>query len=112
MSKFNLYDVATKLPKDGVGLKLRRKHWPADSYWLLTQVKLSVKPSVEGMNHGKAWGHFTWLGKLKNEVPSRVRGAHKKIWQTTDRTDTTGWKTVPPEQPSQAAAPPAAPSAS
>lgn len=41
-----VYDVATKLPKDGVGLKLRRKHWPVDSYWLLTQVKLSVKQSV------------------------------------------------------------------
>lgn len=106
LSKCNLYDIVTRLPRNGVGYKLRRKTWPENSYWKLTQVKISVKQSVEGMNHGKAWGHFTWLGDEKNEEPTRVRGAHKKVWQTADSTDTTGWKPLPPRQTPPAVASP------
>ena len=38
-------------------------------------------PTSQDGHHGKAWGIFTWKGKPRNEQPTRVRGALKKVWR-------------------------------
>jgi hypothetical protein len=41
----------------------------------------TVVRALQDGHHGKAWGIFTWKGKARNEQPTRVRGALKKVWR-------------------------------
>lgn len=48
-------DVVTKLPRDGIGRFVRRTTWPPQSHWEVTEVRLSVKPSlVSALLHSSA----------------------------------------------------------
>lgn len=59
----NLYQVLSRYPQDGVGLKVHQTRWGdkgiARSYWKITRSSLKM----EG-RHGKAYGKLFWKGEL------------------------------------------------
>lgn len=59
----NLYQVLSRHPNDGVGLKVHQTRWGekgiARSYWKITRSSLKM----EG-RHGNAWGKLFWKGKF------------------------------------------------
>ncbi|KAK9906607.1 hypothetical protein WJX75_004872 [Coccomyxa subellipsoidea] len=79
LSAKNLYEVASKWQKHGIGQKLQRTTWKEDSFWTIT----GMKPSLDG-KHGKAFGVLTWRGRKESEEPRRVNGTLKKIWRCMD----------------------------
>jgi len=75
----NVYELATMLPSNGVGVRMVRKEWLkkgySDSYWTIDRVVLEADP-----RRGKAWGRLTWRGKA--DVDSgKIRGASKRDWR-------------------------------
>ncbi|KAI0771983.1 hypothetical protein BD413DRAFT_547459 [Trametes elegans] len=74
-----LYQVLSRYPQDGVGLKVHQTRWGAKgaqgSYWEVTRTKLKC----EG-EHGKAWGILVWKGKRVSENDERIPGGLKYRW--------------------------------
>jgi small subunit ribosomal protein S34 len=58
----NLYQVLSRYPQDGVGIRVSQTRWGqkgiSNSYWLVTRTKLKL----EGQ-HGRAWGKLYWKGE-------------------------------------------------
>lgn len=59
----NLYQVLSRHPHDGVGMKVHQTRWGnkgiGESYWVVTRANLKL----EGQ-HGKAWGKLFWKGEF------------------------------------------------
>ncbi|CAK0753148.1 hypothetical protein CVIRNUC_002199 [Coccomyxa viridis] len=84
----NLFEVARRLQKDGLGQNLQRTSWPDDSFWTIT----AIKPSLDG-KHGDASGIFTWKGTQQHALPRRVRGVLKRVWKTVPAEGAQNWVT-------------------
>ncbi|KAM6966555.1 small ribosomal subunit protein mS34 [Tautogolabrus adspersus] len=65
-----LFSLLASMRMFGVGRLFTRKSWLEDhsepSYWQVTKVKVDY--TAENMDHGRAWGVFTYKGKQENEV--------------------------------------------
>ncbi|XP_027897767.1 small ribosomal subunit protein mS34 [Xiphophorus couchianus] len=65
-----LFSLLAGMRLFGVGRMFTRKSWledhPEPSYWQITKVKVDY--TAENMDHGKAWGIFTYKGKQEKEV--------------------------------------------
>ncbi|KAL9643121.1 hypothetical protein ABK040_003920 [Willaertia magna] len=73
----NFFDLANKLPKNGVDICFKRKNWKFDCYYKVSKVELSP----DG-RHGQAWGVLYWNGKQKSEQPEKITGTLKKdLWK-------------------------------
>lgn len=73
----NLYQVLSRHPNDGIGLKVHQTRWAEKgiprSYWRVTRTNLKC----EGQ-HGKAWGRLYWKGNSPTTHPfvvPRVRSS-------------------------------------
>lgn len=71
-----VYEILSKLPKHGVGAKLKREKWMNDSFWEITKVKMDQNGAS-----GKSYGLLTWRGNRQNEEPKRINGSLKKLWK-------------------------------
>jgi hypothetical protein len=56
-----LYQVLSRLPKDGVGARVAQTRWAGKGihgcYWEVTKARLKCEGT-----HGKAWGRLIWRG--------------------------------------------------
>lgn len=55
------------LPRNGKAAKVQPAHWPADSYYKVTESKLKFRESAAGAGErvsvgGRAWGELYWKG--------------------------------------------------
>lgn len=57
-----LYETISRLPRDGLGSRVRQRRWDTkgfdDTYWEITRVRLKN----EGKN-GRVWGKLFWKGE-------------------------------------------------
>ncbi|KAF9534957.1 hypothetical protein CPB83DRAFT_831070 [Crepidotus variabilis] len=76
----SLYEVLSRRPDGGVGMKVHQTRWGAkqipNSYWLITRAQFKN----EGKN-GKAWGKLFWKGNCVSENEERISGSLKYSWK-------------------------------
>jgi hypothetical protein len=76
----NLIEMVDENKAKGIGMKVWRKTWPENSYFIVTRV------NYKNMRVGDAWGMLTWKG-VKEEKPRKIRGALKLgTWQYSEDT--------------------------
>lgn len=73
---YAVYEVLGKLPRHGVGSRIQRSTWYADSFWDIAEVKMDVSGKT-----GKAYGMLTWRGEQVHDRPMRISGTLKKVWR-------------------------------
>ncbi|CAL5227585.1 g10583 [Coccomyxa viridis] len=78
----NLFEVASRLEKHGIGHRIQRATWPEDSFWTIT----AIRPSLDG-KHGDASGIFTWKGMSQHALPKRISGPLKRVWRPMQKPD-------------------------
>ena len=84
MPSFNqsLFNIVRGLRYFGVGSKVTRSTYKfPDTYWIITQVKLS-----KDQEHGKIYGRLVWRGRAK-ETDEKISTALKKEWQMLSTPD-------------------------
>lgn len=73
---FAVYEILSKLPRHGVGVRVQRKAWKEDSFWDVVETKMHLSGKS-----GKAYGKLTWRGSEMHNEPKRMNGTLKKVWR-------------------------------
>ena len=72
----NLPELIGHFPKNGKGMKVFKKTWPDNCYWLVYDVKMKSHQS------GRMYGLHYWNGELQKHKIACIPGVHKRgIWQ-------------------------------
>ena len=72
----NLVELIGRFPQNGKGMKVFKKTWPDDCYWLIYDVKMRSAQSA------RMYGLHYWNGELQKHKIAHIPGVHKRgIWQ-------------------------------
>ena len=70
--QLSLTEMITRYPNKGVGMKVWRKTWPANSYWQVMHAEHRPQKNT------KLYGVLYWDGELKSGAMDKIRGASKR----------------------------------